>query len=303
MGEMTVVREAEVDADLAQATLGVEDVIERRHEPSAKMILVDRHTDDGAEHVGEMKRGAIHARSQRGERPRSRRSCGERDLCCARNVHSPSRIAASRASLRNTRNSNPRNFTNKLGRGLLGLQGAGNLAQKAVVQEPPTHDDACWQANTREPERSVRRFGGNRIHRVQRIRQCVAMEFEHETVVAAGRGMAHAIGAVRCEEEGVCTIGHDLYVPAQVLDKNTGFGKDDRMGRRPFDRSAITCRCETVNAADAEDLALEQDPGIAHDGGIWQHCQSCRNRPVSVPHPLESQMGDPAPAAAVLTTE
>jgi hypothetical protein len=36
-----------------------------------------------------------------------------------------------------------------------------------------------------------------------------------------------------------------------------------------------------VNAADAEELALEQDRRITHDGGIWQHCRSRRNRPTA----------------------
>jgi hypothetical protein len=139
---MTVVREAQVDPDLAQAALGVEDVIERCHEPSANVILVDRHTDDIAEHVREMKWGTVNARRERGERPANRRLRDKCHLRGSRNVGSARGVTPTRASLRSIRRSSPRALADQLGRGLFGFQGVGQLPQETVTQETPAHDDA-----------------------------------------------------------------------------------------------------------------------------------------------------------------
>ena len=61
---MTVVREAGIDRNGAESALRLQQLVERRGEPHAKLVLMDRDADGVAEHVGEVKWGAADPQRQ-----------------------------------------------------------------------------------------------------------------------------------------------------------------------------------------------------------------------------------------------
>ena len=136
---MTVVREPQINADLAQPAFGVENVIECRDESSAKVVLMDRHADDVAEHVREVKWRAAHAPRERRECPARRRSPRDRRLCRPRDICAVRSLARSHGPLRATRRGDARGFPNELGDGLFDFQGARHVPNESVTKEAATN--------------------------------------------------------------------------------------------------------------------------------------------------------------------